>query len=88
MTGRGGDRSTPPADMFTPATSIDGMEGLGDAGGTELIPSRTELIPSTSSSVSSSSAVVSVSSTSSRSSAVSSRVGSLSRRVGDRFGLI
>ena len=58
MTGRGGDRSTPPADMFTPATSIDGMEGLGDAGGTELIPSRTELIPSTSSSVSSSSAVV------------------------------
>ena len=39
MAGRGGDLSAPPADMFTPATSIEGMDGRGDAGGTELAPS-------------------------------------------------
>mmetsp|Transcript_7624 Transcript_7624/g.31437 ORF Transcript_7624/g.31437 Transcript_7624/m.31437 type:complete len:251 (-) Transcript_7624:142-894(-) len=73
MAGRGGDLSAPPADMFTPATSIEGMDGRGDAGGTELAPS-----PSPSASAASAS-MSSVSSASSRSSAVSSRVGSLSR---------
>ena len=46
MAGRGGDLSAPPADMFTPATSIEGMDGRGDAGGTELAPSTSRLSPS------------------------------------------
>ena len=74
MAGRGGDLSAPPADMFTPATSIEGMDRRGDAGGTEPAPSP--FIPS---SIPASSSMSSVSSASSRSSAVSSRVGSLSR---------